>query len=105
MKIYINDFVEDLNYRNVILHIGKVDTGNLLERLKKDCVNHLYRFDIALENNLMFIENCDLQDVNTDDLTFYGNSLLYLLDEGYVIYPLRFEKESNKYYVDTGIEN
>lgn len=29
MKCYIDDFVEDLNYRQVILYIGNVDLDNL----------------------------------------------------------------------------
>lgn len=29
MKRYIDDFVEDLNYRQVILYIGNVDLDNL----------------------------------------------------------------------------
>lgn len=103
MKIYINDFVENLNYRRVILQIGDVDSDKLLERLKKDRVNHLGRFDMVLGNKLMFIENCDLQDVDTENLTEYGTSILYLLEEGYGIYPLRFDEETKKYYVELEI--
>lgn len=97
-RVYIDDFVEDLNYQNIILYIGNVDADWLLERLKKDKVNHLYYFENVLANQLMFIENCDLQLVNTDNLTDYGNSLLALLEQGCRIYPLYFDGE--KYYVE-----
>lgn len=103
MKFYINDFVEDLNYHNIILYIGNVDTDKLLEQLENDYVNHLNRFGAVLENDLMLIENCDLQEVDTLDLTEYGNSLLYLLKEGYVIYSLKFDEETGKYFVDTNL--
>lgn len=98
-RVYIEDFVEDLNYQNIILYIGNVDVDQLLERLKKDLVNHLYYFENVLANRLMFIENCDLQLVNTDNLTDYGNSLLALLEQGCRIYPLYFDE--GKYYVET----
>lgn len=101
-RIYINDFCEDLNYQGVVLYIGNVDTDKLLEKLKKDYVNHLNRFKSVLENKLMFIENCDLQDVDTDNPTEYGNSILYLLEENYVIYPLMYD-EGVGYYVETHI--
>lgn len=35
MKIYINDFCDDLNYSRVLLYIGKVNHEKLRERLKK----------------------------------------------------------------------
>ena len=50
MKIYIDDFVENLNYRKIILYIGDIEPDNLHLKLKKDCMNHLNRFDSILEN-------------------------------------------------------
>ena len=100
----INDFVEDLNYRKVVLFIGDVDPSNLFSRLEKDNVNHINRFDSVLENNLMFIENCDLQDVDTDHGYEFGNSLMYMITDGYVIYPLRYDKTSKRYFIETNID-
>ena len=100
MKIYINDFVEDLNYRKIILYIGNIDSDRLHEKLKKDNLGHLYRFDYCKENKLMFVENCDLQDVNTSELYDYGDSLLYLTEEGYSILPLYFDAGVGRYYVN-----
>ena len=52
------------------------------------------------ENKLMFVENCDLQDVNTSELYDYGDSLLYLTEEGYSILPLYFDAGVGRYYVN-----
>ena len=103
MKIYIDDFVEDLNYRKVILYIGDVEPSDLRLKLEKDQMNHTNRIDSVLENNLMFIENCDLQDVDTDYGDELGNSLLYLISEGYAVYPLQYDGTTKKYFVDTNI--
>ena len=104
MRIYINDFVEDLNYKNVILSIGNVDLDALYRKLEKDRMNHLYRFDACLENGLMFVENCDLQDVDTDFIDDYGNSLLHLIrDEKYVVYSLQYDENVDRYFVETNI--
>ncbi len=95
MKIYIEDFVDDLNYRNVILYIGNVDHGKLFEKLRMNNTGHLYRFDSASMDNLLYIENCDLQTVD-DDLKDY-------LEEGYVVYPLKYDRSEDKYYVETDL--
>lgn len=101
MKIYIDDFVEDLNYRKVILSIFDIDLNTLYARLKKDNVSHINRFASVIYNHLMFIENCDLQDVDTDNIYENGNSLFYLIEAGYVIYPLRYDEFTERYFVET----
>lgn len=104
MKIYIEDFVEDLNYRKVILSIGGVDSEKLHSRLKKDDVGHLNRFSACLENALMYIDNCDLQDVDTDHDDEFGNSLLYLIVvEGFSVCPLHYDTDSDRYFIKTDI--
>lgn len=109
MKRYIDDFVEDLNYRKVILYIGNLDSDSLRSKMIADNTNHMNRFDGVLHNKLMFVENCDLQDVDTWHEDEFGNSLLYLMEEGYAIYPLQYEPESGKYFVEVdfggGISN
>ena len=103
MKLYIDDFVEDLNYRKVVLYIGNVDLDSLRSKMASDYVNHMNRFDGVLYNKLMFVENCDLQDVDTDHGDEFGNSLLYLIEDGYVIYMLQYETESGRYFVETNL--
>lgn len=90
-KVYINDFCEELNYTDVILYIHEeINFLDLYERLKKDNVGHMYRFDLIKSNRLFYIENCDLQDVD-------GQELFDLLYNEYAILQLR--KDSVGYYV------
>lgn len=103
MKLYIDDFCEDLNYRKVILYIGEVNAEDLRLKMMSDYVNHMSRFDGVLTNNLMFIENCDLQDVDTEHGYEFGNSLLYLISESYIVYPLQYDADDRRYYVETEI--
>lgn len=99
MRIYIDDFVEDLNYRGVILYTENVDPERLLKRLKEDNLNKTYRFESVLESNkLFYVENCDLQDMSECKTI---ESILEYVDDGMVIYPLLYEKESDRYYVET----
>ena len=100
MKIYINDFVEDLNYRQVILYIGNVDLDSLRSKMKSDNMGHMNRLATVMANHLMYVENCDLQDVDTWHGDDFGNSLLYLMEEGYAVYPLQYESESEKYFIE-----
>lgn len=99
MKIYIDDFVEDLNYRGVILYVGNVNLTKLLSKLKEDNLNKTYRFESVLNSNkLLYVENCDLQDMSEFRTL---EDILEYLDDGQVIYPLRYESESDRYYVET----
>ena len=100
MKCYIDDFVEDLNYRQVILYIGNVDLDNLRSKMESDNMNHMNRLATVTANHLMYVENCDLQDVDTWHGDDFGNSLLYLMEEGYAVYPLQYEPESEKYFIE-----
>lgn len=86
-KIYIYNLIDDLNYHAVVLYVdSEVNLDELLSKLKKDLVSHLYRFDSVKENRLFYIENCDLQDVTINS---NWNELLDLLGEGYSILHLK----------------
>lgn len=94
-KIYIKNFCEDLNYQKIILDISDVDREDLYGRLGKDYVNHRYRFDYIFSpngHNLMYIENCDLQDVSTTDI-FYE-----MIKDGYVVTKLYHDERG--YYIN-----
>lgn len=94
-RIYIHDFIDDLNYRAVVLYVdSEVNLDGLLSKLEKDLVSHLYRFDSVKENRLFYIENCDLQDVTINS---NRNELLELLDEGYSI--LHLKRDISGFYV------
>lgn len=98
-RIYIEDFVEDLNYRKIILYIGDVGYDALLKKLKRDNMNKCYRLEYATTKedaslrNYIYVENCDLQDLCCPVTE-------YISDEGYTVYSLRID--SGKYYVETG---
>ena len=98
IKIYIDDFCNDLNYKEVILYIGQVETSKLKQRLIDDCVNHMHRFDKIIndgvDSNFMYIENCDLQD-----LTY---KVQHYIAEGYSILTLH-EDRHGAYYVEIDI--
>lgn len=93
-RFYISDFREDLNYEKIILYVGNVNLSKLLKRLDKDCINKLYRFDYAIKgNNLLYIENCDLHDIDED-----CEKVSDYLEKGYAIFPLK--EEPAGYYVE-----
>lgn len=88
-RIYIRDFINDLNYNAVVVY---VDSNKILDelylKLREDSVNHLYRFESVRKNKLFYIENCDLQDVtiNSD-----WNELFELIENGYSIVHLMMD--------------
>lgn len=92
MKRYIDDFVEDLNYRKVILYIGNVDSDSLCSKMKSDNMSHMNRFATVMANHLMYVDTWHGDE--------FGNSLLSLIEEGYAVYPLQYEPESGKYFVE-----
>lgn len=92
MRTVIRDFTEDLNYRHVILYIGNVNHSRLLDQLRKNKINKLYRFEKVSEDNLMYIKDCNLQDLAFD--------LMNYLELGYSVIPLCFDKYSGVYYVE-----
>lgn len=56
MKRYIDDFVEDLNYRKVILYIGNLDSDSLRSKMESDNMGHTNRFATVMANHLMYVE-------------------------------------------------
>lgn len=97
MKIYIENFVDDLNYQKIILWIGNVNKKNLYDRLVKDHVNHMYRFTSVVQDGYMYIENCDLQDLDLESVDY--------LEEGYSIYPLFEDKDGYYIEIDSFVES
>lgn len=99
-RFYIDNFCEDLNYKNVILYIGEVDSSRLLKALKKDLVNKTYRLEYALNDknparkNFIYIENCDLQNLDYP--------LHEYMEEDYNVYVLH--EGAGKYYIETKLD-
>lgn len=99
-RFYIDDFVEDLNYCKIILSIGDVDPEKLKSKLEDDKVGHISRFDrYCISNKLFFIEDCDLQEVDTqvEPPEIYGNSFQYLVvSEGYSVVALHYDEQGDQ---------
>lgn len=100
-RFYIHDFVEDLNYRAVILYVGEhIDLDRLRKKLEKDYCNHLYRFDYMLNKEaddmrrFFYIENCDFQDLDFPIHEYVG-------EDGYNIYNLQFDSE--RYFIEVDL--
>lgn len=98
-RAYIENFCDDLNYQKIILYIGNVNKKKLLDRLEKDYINHLNRFDYILNSDnphikdFMFIENCDLQDVGC----YVWGVLDYVIEEDYTVATL--QQDGDDYYI------
>lgn len=97
-RVYIDDFCYDLNYRKVILYIGSVDPAKLLEALERSNLNKTYRLHTVLndkesQRNFMFVENCDLMDL---DYPVYE-----YMEEGYNVYVLY--EDNGRYYIKTNL--
>lgn len=103
-RFYIDDFVEDLNYCKIILSIGDVDPEKLKSKLEGDNTGHISRFDrYCISNKLFFIENCDLQEVDTqvEPPEIYGNSFQSLvIEQGYSIVALHYDEKGDQWYFD-----
>ena len=93
--IYIEDFCYDLNYKGIILYVGKVDPGHLYKALNDSVVNKVYRLDYALSykdptmRNYIYVENCDLQDLSYPIYEY--------IEDGYDVYILY--EDDGKFYV------
>lgn len=92
-KCHIHDFCEDLNYTDIILYVHEeINFQELYKRLDSDLVNHLYRFDSVKANRLFYIENCDLQNIDNEEI-------VELFDNGYSVLQLR--KDSDGFFIKT----
>lgn len=85
-KYYIEDFVETFDYSGVILKIPKsVNLKRLWLKLNEDYLCCLHRFDTVLDNRLFYIENGDLQIINSKcellELVNYNCYTLKILHE------------------------
>lgn len=91
LSVKIEDFVEDLNYRGIILYVDKesVVKEDLKAAFERDSVNKIWRLDNAWDIGMFTIENCDLDDVQNID---------YLDGEGYSVFRL-VEDVKGEFYI------
>ena len=98
MKIYINDFCEDLNNKNIALYIGYLETDELKKLRKRlfskpSYLDNEYIWDYIIHDSKFFyVENCDLQDCNGYELT------QCILDKNFRFYELKYDPQIDKFY-------
>lgn len=79
----IQDFVEDLNYNNILLNLQFVDKEQLKAKLIEDTLNKVYRLENA---NYLWVENCDYQG----EEIFDEGDVKEMIEEGFVEYNLYY---------------
>ena len=79
----IEDFVEDLNYNNMVLDLKHINKIDLYRKLKKDNLNKIRRI---ADSDYLWVENCDFQgeEINNE------KDLQEMRDDGYVVYCLYY---------------
>lgn len=93
--IKIENFVDDMNYTSIIIHVDdSVDLNSLKSKLEKDQLNHMSSWDAISEDRLFFIENCDLQVIGYNELREF-------VENGYGILNLK-QDSKGEYYLKTG---
>lgn len=88
MLVMINDFVEDLNYRRIVLDVSNVDKNQLKDRLIEDKLNKVYRLDQA---KYMYVENCDFNGEEIEDIEDF-------LQDGHKLYTLLYHDMVGYFY-------
>ena len=73
--------MEDVNYKKILFHFTDKVVDGIRNWFYKIDLNHVYRFEDCRTNHFFYIENCDLQYVNTD----LEEEITYLLDEGFQV--------------------
>ena len=71
--------MEDVNYKKILFYFGDEVADRIEKWFEKIQLNHTSRFEDCRTNHFFYVENCDLQYVNTD----LAGDILYLLDEGF----------------------
>ncbi len=95
-KVYIKDF-NDYNYVSIMFEISQVDRKQLEDKLNEDYINKMYRLNYVYERDvkLMYIENCDLQDVEIINKRYYE----LLFEEHYNLVHLKSDKDGLYYWI------
>ena len=80
--------MEDVNYKKILFHFSDKVANDIRTWFSKIELNHTYRWEDCRTNHFFYIENCDLQYVNTD----LEEEIIYLLDEGYTVIEITEDK-------------
>lgn len=71
--------MEDVNYKKLLFHFCDEVADRIEKWFEKIELNHTSRFEDCRTNHFFYVENCDLQYLNTD----VEEEIMYLLDEGF----------------------
>lgn len=80
--------MEDVNYKNILFYFCDEVADRIEKWFEKIELNHTSRFEDCRTNHFFYVENCDLQYVNTDS----AEDILYLLDEGFTAIEITEDK-------------
>lgn len=83
LKDFLDYELEDLNYNGKIYCYSECNEDVIYNKLKEFNLGKEHRFNTVLEENLFYIENCDIQDLGIPSwcCTLYD----YLQDYVFVI--------------------
>ena len=73
--------MEDVNYKRIIFHFCDEVADRIEAWFKKIELNHTSRFEDCRTNHFFYVENCDLQYVNTD----CEEEIMALLDDRFSV--------------------
>lgn len=71
--------MEDVNYKKLLFHFRDEVADRIEKWFERIGLNHTSRFEDCRTNHFFYIENCDLQYVNTDE----ESEICYFLSEGF----------------------
>lgn len=80
--------MDDVNYKKIIFHFCDEVADRIEKWFEKIGLNHTSRFEDCRTNHFFYIENCDLQYVNTDE----ESEICYLLSEGFELVEITEDK-------------
>lgn len=80
--------MEDVNYKKLLFHFYSAQADRIEKWFEKIGLNHTSRFEDCRTNHFFYIENCDLQYVNTDE----ESEICYLFSEGFELVEITEDK-------------
>lgn len=80
--------MEDVNYKNIIFHFCDEVVDRIEKWFEKIELNHTSRFEDCRTNHFFYVENCDLQYLNTD----VEEEIMSLLDDRFTVIEIVEDK-------------
>lgn len=80
--------MKDVNYKNIIFHFCDEVADRIEKWFEKIELNHTSRFEDCRTNHFFYVENCDLQYLNTD----VEEEIMSLLDDRFTVIEIVEDK-------------